>query len=128
MIPMNKEHAGQIRAGMWASVNDYGTGHNAAIPGLDICGKTGTAQVVGKDNKQSAREDFEDHSWFAGFASRDNPELAVVVFIEHGGKGGVASAPIAKQIFRTYFDKKKAKKMPDLSAAQIAGESGGAHE
>jgi penicillin-binding protein 2 len=110
-IPMGDEHAGRIRAGMWASVNNGGTGHNAAIPGKDICGKTGTVQVIGKENKHLMRGDFEDHSWFAGFASRDNPEIAVVVFIEHGGTGGVAAAPLAKQIFSAYFDKQKPKIM-----------------
>jgi cell division protein FtsI/penicillin-binding protein 2 len=47
----------------------------------------------------------EDHSWFAGFASRDNPEIALVVFLEHGGKGGIVAAPLARQIFSAYFDK-----------------------
>jgi penicillin-binding protein 2 len=106
-IPVGEEKVRRIREGMWQSVNNSGTGHNAAIPGLDICGKTGTVQVVGNENKKLMHEDSEDHSWFAGFASRDNPEIAVTVFIEHGGKGGIAAAPLAKQIFGAYFDKRK---------------------
>ena len=98
---------------MWESVNNWGTGHNAAIPGRDICGKTGTAQVVGKENKQQAGKDAEPHSWFAGFASRDNPEIAVVVFVEHGGGGGTAAAPLARQIFSAYFDKHDPKMLTD---------------
>jgi penicillin-binding protein 2 len=116
-IPIGDEHAGRIRAGMWASVNNGGTGHNAAIPGRDICGKTGTVQVISNENRQSRREDFEDHSWFAGFASRDNPGIAVVVFIEHGGTGGVAAAPLAKQIFSAYFDKQKSNKASSLTVS-----------
>jgi penicillin-binding protein 2 len=108
-IPIGEEHARRIREGMWQSVNNGGTGHNAAVPGQDICGKTGTVQVIGNENKQLMREDFEDHSWFSGFGNRDNPEIAVVVFVEHGGKGGVAAAPLAKQIFSAYFDKHKPK-------------------
>jgi penicillin-binding protein 2 len=114
-VPIGEDHARRIREGMWASVNDWGTGHNAAIPGLDICGKTGTVQVVSSENKQLLQDDIEDHSWFAGFGSKNNPEIAVVVFIEHGGKGGVAAAPIAKQIFSAYFDKHKPQMMTQNS-------------
>jgi penicillin-binding protein 2 len=106
-IPIGSENARRIRQGMWESVNNYGTGHNAEIPGLDICGKTGTVQVISNEGKRQSGEDFEDHSWFAGFAGRDNPEIALVVFLEHGGHGGVSAAPLARQIFGAYYDKKK---------------------
>jgi penicillin-binding protein 2 len=105
-IPIGEEHTRRIRQGMWGSVNGGGTGYNAAIPGRDICGKTGTVQVIGNDNrKQAAREGVEDHSWFVGFGSRDNPEIAVVAFVEHGGMGGVAAAPLARQVFAAYYEK-----------------------
>ena len=106
-VPIGEENARRIREGMWQSVNNWGTGHNAAIPGQDICGKTGTVQVVSNENKQLMQGDSEDHAWFAGFGNRDNPEIAVVVFLEHGGKGGIAAAPLARQIFGAYFDKRK---------------------
>jgi penicillin-binding protein 2 len=108
-VPIGEDNARRIREGMWASVNDYGTGHNAAIPGQDICGKTGTVQIISAEKKQQLQEDIEDHSWFAGFGNKDNPEIAVVVFIEHGGKGGIAAAPLARQVFGAYFDKHKPK-------------------
>jgi penicillin-binding protein 2 len=100
----------RIRQGMWGSVNRWGTGHNAAIAGLDICGKTGTVQVIGNEKRKELQKEgpqFEDHSWFVGFATRDTPEIAVVVFLEHGGKGGIAAAPLAREIFRAYFEKKQ---------------------
>ncbi len=108
-LTLGEENAVSIRQGMWESANNYGTSHNAAIPGLDICGKTGTAQIISKENKRTIEEDapgLEDHAWFVGFASKDDPEIAVVVFIEHGGKGGGAAAPLAREIFNTYFSKK----------------------
>ncbi len=100
----------RIREGMWQSVNAWGTGHAAAVPGLDICGKTGTVQVIGNERRKDLEGDpavFEDHSWFVGFASKDHPEIAVVVFVEHGGKGGVSAAPIAREMFNSYFAGKK---------------------
>jgi penicillin-binding protein 2 len=109
ILPIDPAGLQRVRDGMWGSVNGGGTGHNAALPGLDICGKTGTVQVVGNEKKKEIQgdlSDLEDHSWFAGFAGKDNPEIAVVVFIEHGGKGGIAAAPIAREIFRTYYAKK----------------------
>ncbi len=119
-IPIGEDHARRIRAGMWASVNNGGTGHSAAVPGHDVCGKTGTVQVIGNEKKQQTREDIEDHSWFAGFASRDNPEIAVVVFIEHGGMGGIAAAPLAREIFSAYFEKHKPKMIAASPAHGLA--------
>jgi penicillin-binding protein 2 len=121
-LPIKLENARKIRAGMWGSVNNSGTGHSAALPGLDICGKTGTVQVIGTERKKAMRNDlsgFENHAWFAGFASRDNPEIAVVVFLEHGGGGGAAAAPMAKEMFRVYFDKKHQAEI----VTQVAGRS-----
>jgi penicillin-binding protein 2 len=105
-IPIGGDNARRIREGMWNGVNNYGTGRNAAIPGLDICGKTGTVQIVSRSTNQQLSEEIEDHSWFTGFASRDNPVIALAVFIEHGGTGGVAAAPLAKQLFNVYFNKR----------------------
>jgi penicillin-binding protein 2 len=105
-IAMKEENIAQIREGMWQSVNNWGTGHNAAVPGQNICGKTGTVQVISNENKDLVEGETEDHSWFAGFGNKDNPEITVVVFVEHGGKGGIAAAPIAQQIFKAYYDKK----------------------
>lgn len=120
-LPMSDAHTRRIRQGMWESVNNWGTGHNAVIPGLDICGKTGTVQVVGKETRKILREGTEDHSWFAGFGSRDNPEIVVVVFVEHGGKGGVTSAPIAREIFRAYYEKQHYGRM--MAQAPAASEA-----
>jgi penicillin-binding protein 2 len=121
-VHISRETAYRIREGMWRSVNRLGTGHNAAVPGLDICGKTGTVQVLSNETKKGLdgnTSGLEDHSWFAGFASKDSPEIAVVVFIEHGGKGGIAAAPLARELFSAYFAKKQ---QPELLTG-IAGPS-----
>lgn len=71
------------------AVVDGGTGRAAAVPGLAVAGKTGSAE-----NPRGI-----PHAWFAGYAPADNPALVVVVFVEHGWRGGVRAAPIARAIF-----------------------------
>jgi penicillin-binding protein 2 len=94
-----------VTRGMWGVVNEGGTGAKAAVPGFDVAGKTGTAQVVGK--KFYGREDdFEDNAWFVGFAPYRNPEIVVAVFVQHGGHGGATAAPVAHAILETFYRKK----------------------
>jgi len=104
-LPFNDEHIRRIKDGMWQSVNGGGTGRAAMVPGMDVCGKTGTVQVSSRENRQFMKSNSENHAWFAGFAGRDHPEIAVVVYVEHGGSGGAVAAPIAGKIFRTYNEK-----------------------
>jgi penicillin-binding protein 2 len=125
-LPFKDEHTRRIREGMWQSVNGGGTGRNAMIPGLDICGKTGTVQVVGRENLQRVKSNTENHSWFAGFAGRDNPEIAVVVFAEHAGSGGAVAAPIAREIFRAYYEKDYTPpNSPESESGEVEPENGG---
>ncbi|PYV17319.1 MAG: penicillin-binding protein 2 [Acidobacteria bacterium] len=101
--------SGRVRQGMRGSVLG-GTSHNAGLAGLDICGKTGTVQVIGNERRKELKgdlSDLKDHSWFVGFGERDDPRIAVVVFLEHGGMGGLAAAPLAREIFRTYYAKRQ---------------------
>lgn len=80
--------------GMYDAVHkDGGTGRRAYVPGLDICGKTGTAQ-----NPHGA-----DHATFLCFAPKDNPRIAVSAYVEHGGFGGTIAAPIASLIVEQYL-------------------------
>jgi penicillin-binding protein 2 len=93
-----------MRQSLWAVVNDGGTGVAARIPGLDIAGKTGTAQTVA--NSKSSKG--QDHAWFASFGPVKDPEVVVVVIVERGGHGGEVAAPIARQIFNSIFFEKVA--------------------
>jgi penicillin-binding protein 2 len=96
-----------VREAMWAAVNEeHGTGYGIRTPGLDIAGKTGTAQVVEQSTwtrSEHLEEAQRDHAWFTSFAPADHPELVVVVFVEHGGHGSDAAAPLAKIIYENYF-------------------------
>ncbi len=96
-----------VSRGLWGVVNEWGTGRRAAVPGFDVCGKTGTAQVIGKEAKvaEKSKEDFEDNAWFVGFAPVRFAEIAGAVFVEHGGHGGAAAAPIIHDMFQVFHDK-----------------------
>lgn len=102
------ENVATVVSGMCGVVNEGGTGASAAIPGLEICGKTGTAQRISNDlaksNKALAAV-MKDNGWFVGFAPRENPEIVVVALWEGGGKGAF-SAPIVRDVIKAYFDKK----------------------
>ncbi len=86
-----------IVEGMRRVVNESGgTGHRAKVEGFVVCGKTGTAQ----------NPHGEDHSVFISFAPMDKPRIAVSVFIENAGFGGVWAAPIASLMMEKYLTKK----------------------
>src|SRR5438874_692914 len=94
-----------LRQSMWAVVNTpNGTGIAARIPGLDIAGKTGTAQTMAN----SKSEKGQDHAWFASFAPVRDPEVVIVVLVERGGHGGSVAAPIARAIYNAIFFEKVA--------------------
>lgn len=95
----------RIKKALVASVNDSnGTGRMARSKITDIGGKTGTAQVVSSDyGSEDLPAKFRDHAWFIAFAPEERPEIAVVVFVEHGGSGSSAAAPIAKNVIEAYF-------------------------
>lgn len=104
----------QVIQGMWEAVNNQGTGWASKILGFDVCGKTGSTQVISEDKseepekKESEEEEEEEvktHSWFTGFAPRENPEIVVTVIVEYGGMGGATAAPLARRLFNIYLRK-----------------------
>lgn len=108
-----------VREGLWKVVNELGgTGGASRIEGLDVCGKTGTAQVIAQHGwirSEHLPFKFRDHAWFAAFAPRDNPQMVAVVFVEHGGHGGSDAAPLAKLMFEAKFRDRIARKTLDLA-------------
>jgi penicillin-binding protein 2 len=105
-----------VRDGMWMAVNNpSGTGGAARIEGHDVAGKTGTSQVISNKGRQAAKgktdRNLNDHGWFVFFAPRDNPEIAGVVFLEHGVHGGNA-AMVVHHILDTFFAKKEGRPLP----------------
>mgnify|MGYP000875114601 CR=1 FL=1 len=97
----------KVQAGLHAVVNDeLGTAYPVRDPSLDISGKTGTVQTgyVPKPDEDPRVGWYksQDHAWFASFYPSSAPEVAVVVFIEHGRSGPKAAAPVAIQVVRDY--------------------------
>ena len=98
-----------VQLALFGVVNEHGTGARARLPEVEVAGKTGTAQIVSlKENMEDEDlpERLKDHAWFCGYAPFSNPEIALVVLIEHGGTGGKTCAPLAREIFQKYFDLK----------------------
>lgn len=105
-----------IHDGMWMVVNAAGTARVAQIPGRDVCGKTGTAQVISNLGRAAAgmhRKDLRDNGWFVFFAPRDHPQIAGVVFAEHAEHGTIA-AVIARHIMATFFAKQDGAPLPEF--------------
>lgn len=104
----NAENVARVVSGMYGVVNEPGgTGTTGAIPGLTVCGKTGTAQRVSNElakSNKTVREQLKDNAWFVGFAPRENPEIVVVALFE-GGEFSTLAAPIARDVIKAYFDK-----------------------
>jgi penicillin-binding protein 2 len=100
-----------VKESLVGAVNDKaGTGRKARLEQAVVAGKTGTAQVVALDksdlfeNEEDFPERFRDHAWFAAAAPAAEPKIAVVVLVEHGGHGGSAAAPIAREMIRAYLN------------------------
>ena len=78
------------------------------MPGIQIAGKTGTAQVFSrkageKFNNKSLKRTLQDHAWFVCYAPAQDPKIAIAVIIEHGEHGSSAAAPVAKELIRAYL-------------------------
>jgi penicillin-binding protein 2 len=120
VIPMTPDHVQALRDGLWMVVNGAGTGGRGRLPGRDVAGKTGTAQVISLEGGRRARGksdvDLRDHGWFVFFAPAHAPEIAGVVFAEHSEHGYLA-APIAKHLIATYFAKKERQPLPVFPGA-----------
>jgi penicillin-binding protein 2 len=93
-LPISSGHLAILQAALQGVVQQpWGTGRQAAVPGVEVAGKTGTAENPRGD----------DHAWFAGFAPTESPRIAVAVLVEHGGHGGSVAAPIAGKIIQAYL-------------------------
>ena len=113
LLGLSSEHLEVTRGGMWEVVNGDGTAGASRLPleGIEMCGKTGTAQVrkiTGSQRGQSGDWRYRDHGLFVFFAPYVNPRYAGAVVIEHGLGGARAAAPVAKDVLTFLYDRDKA--------------------
>lgn len=92
--PINPDVAPKVREMMGIAVNE-GWAKAARIQGVQVGGKTGTAQLGG--------ENTQPHAWFLGIAPLDDPRFVVVILVEHGGEGSEVAAPLARQMLQAAF-------------------------
>ena len=108
-------HFSKVIDGMYRAVNSGfgsgGTASIAAVKGLDICGKTGTAQ----------NPHGHDHSVFICFAPKDNPKIAVAAYVENGGFGATWAAPIASLLTEMYLNGEIGEDRKALEARMLEG-------
>ena len=118
---VNLENIQKVISGMYGVVNEGGTGGRAKIPGIDVCGKTGTAQLISNDAIKAGfkrGENMKDNAWFVGFAPREAPEIVVAALFENGAEGPLA-APIVRDVLKAYFDKKARLAQPQPQIASL---------
>jgi penicillin-binding protein 2 len=96
-----------------------GTAPSAHIPGIDIAGKTGSAQTVSLETraKYSKNEAFAQNGWFVGFTPRRNPDIVVAILFE-GGEHGRLAARLATQVIKAYVDKQHKRQVEQQNVAQ----------
>ncbi|HTY08724.1 MAG TPA: penicillin-binding protein 2 [Candidatus Edwardsbacteria bacterium] len=108
-LPLSPATVAALKSMLWGVVNEEGgTGGAARIAGIDVAGKTGTAQ----------NPHGKDHSWFAGFAPRERPAIAVAVIVENAGHGSDVAAPIAGQIMASYLARHGLTPRPPTAVAE----------
>lgn len=112
-FPLSAPTVDAVTRGMWGVVNEGGgTGAGARVAGLDIAGKTGTAQVVSVSLKNAAHNaNYKNNAWFVGYAPSSHPEIVVAVLVMHGGHSTVAT-PIAAAVIKAYYDEKSPQAPP----------------
>ena len=107
IVKLKQKSIDAVVEGLWGVVNAGGTGIRARLAGYDVCGKTGTAQLVSnRSTRRTSGRDLRDNAWFVGFAPCRNPEIVVVSLFEHGEHGHLA-APIVRDVLKSYFDKQQ---------------------
>ena len=109
---LKKENMELVKRALIGVVNGpHGTGKRARLDRIRVAGKTGTAQVIASPVEEERVKErdvpykFRDHAWFVAVAPAENPVIALAIIMEHSGQGGIVAAPIAKNIFESYFIK-----------------------
>jgi len=127
-VALSEPTVEKITDAMYGVVNEEGgTARNVRLPGIEVSGKSGTAQVIGYATRErfGKQKKFEDNAWFVGYAPRRNPEIVVAVLVQESGKhGGEAAGPVVKDLIKAYYDKKNKKTQGQVTAENKRPDSG----
>jgi len=106
-LPFSQANLDLVRQGMRNAATPQGTAYLLNVPGVNIAGKTGTAEYPGVDEQGNLMLDkyghLPTHAWFTAYAPYEDPEIALVVFLDNGGEGSRTAVPVASEILRYYF-------------------------
>ncbi len=110
-FPLKENSTEKVTQGMYGVVNEGGTAGSVKLTGVELCGKTGSAQVISNEGKARVGRSSEnkDNGWFVGYAPRRNPEIIVSVLLQ-GGEHGNLAAPVARAVIKAYYDKRTGQK------------------
>lgn len=115
IVPMTHDQYSIMLRGMWGVVNNGGTAGSIKMPGWEIAGKTGTAQV-----SELGSGGAKDHAWFDSFAPAYKPEIAVLALIENSGFGSANAAPAVKGVYEAYLAKRDPN-LPIITQEEVLG-------
>ncbi|MBV9499036.1 MAG: penicillin-binding protein 2 [Acidobacteriaceae bacterium] len=117
---VHPENVQLIVSGMYGVVNEGGTGRFAALPGIKVCGKTGTAQLASNQFLKGTAKgrEMKDNAWFVGYAPEEAPEIVVVALFE-GGEHGDRASWMVRDVLKAYFDKKARQQNAAILAARL---------
>jgi penicillin-binding protein 2 len=123
VVDLDARQLAMITTGLTGVVNERtGTAHAESFEGVDMAGKTGTAQVSHVTPRGVDPDKVwyfnRDHAWFAGYAPADSPEIAIVVIVEHGGGGGKNAVPVAMRVVREWQRLKEKRLKPAASSGK----------
>ena len=123
-FPLHEATVQAVTNGMWGVVNEAGgTGAGARCQGLNVAGKTGTAQVVSTEHhNSSSKANYRNNAWFVGYSPSPNPDIAVAVLVMEGQHSSVA-APVAGEVIKAYYEEKGSKQTPAQLVSQVTGKS-----
>lgn len=120
-VPVSAEHLATVRAAMRAAADPEGTAITGEPPGITIGGKTGTAEW----GRPYADGEFDTHGWYAGFAPYDDPEIVVIVYLQHG-VGSTHAGPVAREVLAAYFEQEVQRTRSPAGTRAPVGNAAGA--
>ena len=123
-FPLHESTVQAVTNGMWGVVNEPGgTGAGARCQGLNVAGKTGTAQVVSASLQAAAHKaDYRNNAWFVGYSPSPDPDIVVAVLVMQGEHSSVA-VPIARDVISAYYREKGKAPAPGQLVSQVTGKA-----